>query len=1048
MAKGETVKYIIDADTSGFTRGMTQAATESDIAGKKIDRNLSRTARSSENNFQDIRRNAATAASSIRNFGVSLQALNTTSLVVGITALAGAFIELAGALSAASSTAVVLVPIFAQGAAGVATYQTAIFGLDDAFSALAKNDPEKWAKAMIGLSPAAASVAKSAGSIYQVFKSVRINTQEALWSGFGETLLNLGAEILPVINNGMQIVARSMNGALNEASKLASTPLFRGTLATVFNDTAQNINILKDALGPVLSIFTSLYSVTRPYVNLLAEAFVNLTKNAAAYLGSARGQASLNIAIQEGLIALKQLGSLVGSVFGLLTSLFRTSVNAGNALIPTLTGIIQQMTAWVNSAEGQRDLIALFNFTSLTIQAVANAVANALGFFFGLISAINSLSPALQSLIVNFIASSLVIRPLVSYISQLYLAIRVVAVTLFNFAQQAIVVFTTLGAVSSIVLVAAAALIALAAIIRGPLGGALLIIGVAIATYVGLSYLAARASQAAATSFYNQGFAAIAASGAQTTLASTNVFLASTMYNVASASLTAGGGLSFAAKAAIFLNNALLGLVVLAAGVVVILSILGVFGSSAKKAESSTKGFGSSLTGLQNAMKGVSGAGKDVSDNGLAALNTSLSDTANSADVASGSLAAFDKMNVLSEDKSGIGISGLPTLPNIGNQSLGAPTLETGAFDKAIEDMQKNFEGLQTDIAKPITNPFAGIGEWINTHLVPSLIIFGGILAVVIALFATGAVAIGATTLAIGLIVLGVIALIAIIILLVKNWDKVWEGIKNGAQGLWNFLQQVWDGIVNAVVATVDSIGKYFSGVWDNIVLVWGAAVTFFQGIFDSIVGVFTGIGTFFANAFSSAWTSVKNAFSNVTGFFQGVWNTIVGIFGAVGTAIGTAIGNAFKSVINTAIDFVADFINGTIKLINGAVGLINKIPGVNIKTISTITLPKLAKGGIVSSPTVAQLGESGQEAVVPLENNTEWLDKLASKINNSNNSGMNNSSDIIPVTNEQKSQSNSITINVSGVFATSAQEQKKIADIIAKQLNSSLRAKGLQGAF
>ena len=45
------------------------------------------------------------------------------------------------------------------------------------------------------------------------------------------------------------------------------------------------------------------------------------------------------------------------------------------------------------------------------------------------------------------------------------------------------------------------------------------------------------------------------------------------------------------------------------------------------------------------------------------------------------------------------------------------------------------------------------------------------------------------------------------------------------------------------------------------------------------------------------------------------------------------------------------------------------------------IKVPALATGGIVSSPTLAMIGEAGKEAVMPLENNVEWLDKLADKL-------------------------------------------------------------------
>ena len=49
---------------------------------------------------------------------------------------------------------------------------------------------------------------------------------------------------------------------------------------------------------------------------------------------------------------------------------------------------------------------------------------------------------------------------------------------------------------------------------------------------------------------------------------------------------------------------------------------------------------------------------------------------------------------------------------------------------------------------------------------------------------------------------------------------------------------------------------------------------------------------------------------------------------------------------------------------------------GINISQI-----PLLAKGGVISQPTQAIIGEAGREAVVPLENNMEWLDILADRL-------------------------------------------------------------------
>ena len=93
-------------------------------------------------------------------------------------------------------------------------------------------------------------------------------------------------------------------------------------------------------------------------------------------------------------------------------------------------------------------------------------------------------------------------------------------------------------------------------------------------------------------------------------------------------------------------------------------------------------------------------------------------------------------------------------------------------------------------------------------------------------------------------------------------------------------------------------------------------------------------------------------------------------------------------------------------------------------------------------------LGENGKEAIVPLENNTEWIDKLVSKINSSNsNRDVNSDSTHIPSRLDNKQGGHNITIQVSGVFATSVAEQRKIADLIVKRINESVGTK-TAGAF
>ena len=47
----------------------------------------------------------------------------------------------------------------------------------------------------------------------------------------------------------------------------------------------------------------------------------------------------------------------------------------------------------------------------------------------------------------------------------------------------------------------------------------------------------------------------------------------------------------------------------------------------------------------------------------------------------------------------------------------------------------------------------------------------------------------------------------------------------------------------------------------------------------------------------------------------------------------------------------------------------------------SYVSIPRLAKGGIATSSTIANIGEAGREAVLPLDRNTEWMNTLVDKI-------------------------------------------------------------------
>lgn len=214
-------------------------------------------------------------------------------------------------------------------------------------------------------------------------------------------------------------------------------------------------------------------------------------------------------------------------------------------------------------------------------------------------------------------------------------------------------------------------------------------------------------------------------------------------------------------------------------------------------------------------------------------------------------------------------------------------------------------------------------------------------------------------------------------------FSTAWEAIK----AVWNtviaYFKAIWDTIAGIFSVVKNVLSGNWSEAWESIKGIVNTWKDYFSGVWDSIKTVFGSVGKWFGNTFSSAWTAIKGVFKNWGEFFSGLWTKIKDTFSTIGTNISNAIGDSVRAGLNGVISAIEGIINTGINLINGAINLINEIPGVNISKLGRLNLPRLARGAVVNKPMLAEIGEDGAEAVVPLENNTEWLDKVANRLNN-----------------------------------------------------------------
>lgn len=339
------------------------------------------------------------------------------------------------------------------------------------------------------------------------------------------------------------------------------------------------------------------------------------------------------------------------------------------------------------------------------------------------------------------------------------------------------------------------------------------------------------------------------------------------------------------------------------------------------------------------------------------------------------------------------------------------------AIDKGLELIGKIADAV-SEIWQQVLQPFF---EWHSAFVAPN--IAAALDLIGSAFFAVA----GVVADVVGNIFDALSGLIDFIVgVLTGNWQQAWEGIKAFFSGIWEAIKAIVSAAINVVATTIGTVLKAiqttFSTVWKSIQT---AVSTIINAIRSTITSVMATIQTKISTVlntikttFSTVWNAIQTTVSTIINAVrEKIGSTMTTIQTGISTALNSirtgwnnawenmkstvisifsGIWNGIKGTINSIIGGVEKMANGVIDALNGMINALNNlkfdvpdwVPGIggktfglNIPTIGNVSIPRLAKGGIVDQATIAMIGEAGKEAVVPLENNTGWIDKLAARI-------------------------------------------------------------------
>ena len=398
-------------------------------------------------------------------------------------------------------------------------------------------------------------------------------------------------------------------------------------------------------------------------------------------------------------------------------------------------------------------------------------------------------------------------------------------------------------------------------------------------------------------------------------------------------------------------------------------------------------------------------------------------------------------------------------------------TLLKSALEGLALSIGEQLMPMIRDFVESVTPLIQGVIEWAkqNPELARTIIVVTGAVGALALVGGALLIAVSVLLGPIGLMALALAALVAVGVLVYRNWDTIrakvapiWDFVREKVTTVldalttafryvaefsmplireaWNeHLKPTWEAIVkfgrNVLGPLIQDIGQFFywlwkqiddfliaglrillvvfDTIWKSIVIVVETAVGVLGAIIRAVLAALSGdwkqgwleikkIGEEIWEGISAYWKLLTSSFGRiwnvVSGGLKSAWTRVWGWLKTQAGQIWKGMQRTWANVWDGIVNKVKGAINIVIGFINRMIGAWNSIsftiPQIDIPSVTiggkfgipevTIgggtfggqsfgvrqlsRIPHLAEGGIVSSPTLAMIGERGPEAVIPLD--------------------------------------------------------------------------------
>lgn len=248
---------------------------------------------------------------------------------------------------------------------------------------------------------------KDAGTVLKdlgpPLQQIQKTLSAAFWKRAEKPIRDLATQTLPLLEKGLKGTGDSLGGFFGELANSLKANLNADSLGIMFKGLNDSIDIAKGALAPLVKAFTTLGIVGSQYLPRLATWVTQLSEQFGAFIEKANADGSLVRWIEDGIQAMKDLGTIVAKVFGIVGSVGEAAKQAGHATLGTMAADLTKIDEALKSAEWQAGMVAFFTATKAGMDTILGAIGRLLTQFATMGAVFTSISASATQAIANLL---------------------------------------------------------------------------------------------------------------------------------------------------------------------------------------------------------------------------------------------------------------------------------------------------------------------------------------------------------------------------------------------------------------------------------------------------------------------------------------------------------------------------------------------------------------------------------------------------------------------------------------------------------------------